>query len=86
MTKVTYQIVEHDGGWAYKLGDVFSETFRTHQAALDAANDAASEQRIGGKTEGISYQDGEGRWHEEIADGGDRPETGVSDGPTGAAR
>ena len=25
MTHVTYEIVEHDGGWAYKLGDVFSE-------------------------------------------------------------
>ncbi len=29
MSHVTYTIVEHDGGWAYKAGDVFSETFRT---------------------------------------------------------
>ena len=27
MTKVSYKIVEHDGGWAYKVGDMFSETF-----------------------------------------------------------
>ena len=24
---ITYRIVQHDGGWAYKLGDSFSETF-----------------------------------------------------------
>ena len=24
MAEVKYKIVEHDGGWAYKLGDVFS--------------------------------------------------------------
>jgi hypothetical protein len=28
MTKVTYVVVEHDGGWTYKVGEVFSETFR----------------------------------------------------------
>src|SRR6185312_13238106 len=44
MNKVTYQIVEHDGGWAYKLGDVYSETFRTHEEALNAARAAAAEQ------------------------------------------
>ena len=37
MARVTYVIVEHDGGWAYKVGDVFSETFPTHDAALAAA-------------------------------------------------
>ena len=26
MTKVVYHIVEHDGGWAYKVEGVFSET------------------------------------------------------------
>ncbi len=26
MTKVTYKIVQHDGGWAYRVDDVFSET------------------------------------------------------------
>ena len=27
MTKIVYHIVEHDGGWAYKVDGVFSETF-----------------------------------------------------------
>lgn len=79
MTKVTYEIVEHDGGWAYKLGAVYSETFPSHEEALNAANRAAAEQRIGGETEGISYQDAKGTWHDELSEGGDRPETEVSD-------
>lgn len=28
MVHVRYEVVEHDGGFAYKVGDVFSETFR----------------------------------------------------------
>jgi hypothetical protein len=31
MSHLTYTIVEHDGGWAYKVGDVFSDTFPTRQ-------------------------------------------------------
>jgi hypothetical protein len=27
MNKVTYEIVEHDGGWAYRVNGVFSEPF-----------------------------------------------------------
>ena len=77
MTQVIYRVVEHDGGWAYKVGDVFSETFRTHADALAAARIAASEQQVGGKTEGIEFQDAEGKWHEELAGGGDRPSTEV---------
>lgn len=77
MTTVTYEIVEHDGGWAYKVGDTFSETFPSHDAASAAARQAAGEQRLGGETTGIVYEDEKGGWHEEIADGGDRPETKV---------
>ena len=32
MTTIHYHIVPHDGGYAYKLGDVFSEPFPTHAA------------------------------------------------------
>lgn len=46
MTTITYRIVEHDGGWAYRLGDVFSETFGTHDQALAAARRAAAEQEV----------------------------------------
>jgi Uncharacterized protein conserved in bacteria (DUF2188) len=37
MPNVTYEIVEHDGGWAYKIDGVFSESFPTHAEALAAA-------------------------------------------------
>ena len=79
MVKITYEIVEHDGGWAYKSDGTFSETFRSHEAALAAAQNAAAEQQVSGETDGISYEDKEGVWHDEVAEGGDRPETEVSD-------
>lgn len=79
MTKLKYEIVEHDGGFAYKLGDVFSEPFPTHEEAAAAARRAALEQRVAGETEAIEYQDDSGRWHEELARGDDRPETVVED-------
>jgi hypothetical protein len=77
MVHVTYHIVEHDGGWAYKLGDVFSETFRTREAAMEAAKRAATEQELPGQTSGIVYEDGAGKWHEEVARGDDRPQADV---------
>lgn len=77
MTKVTYHIVEHDGGWAYKLNDVFSETFPTHDRARQAAQRAAQEQHVPGETRTISWEDSNGKWHEEVARGDDRPEAEV---------
>ena len=77
MSKVEYTIVEHDGGWAYKLGDVFSEAYPTHDAALAAARRAASEQQQSGETEVIEYQDAKGAWHTETAAGDDRPDVEV---------
>ena len=79
MPHVTYRIVQHDGGWAYKAGDVFSESFPTHAAALKAAKKAAQEQRVPGRTEVIEWEDADGRWHTETASGSDRPETDVED-------
>ena len=79
MAHVTYDVVEHDGGFAYKVGDVFSETYPTHQAAHDAAVAAAQRQRLAGESDAILYQDADGKWHEELADGGDRPDTDVED-------
>jgi hypothetical protein len=77
MAKVTYRIVEHDGGWAYSVNGVFSETFPTHDMARKAAERAAQEQHIPGNTTAISWEDKNGRWHEELARGDDRPETDV---------
>jgi hypothetical protein len=80
MAKVIYQIVQHDGGWAYKLGDVFSEPFATHDKAMKAARMVALEQQVGGQSAEISYQGKNGEWHYEHADGGDRPEVEIIDG------
>jgi hypothetical protein len=79
MTEVTYEIVEHDGGWAYKVDGVFSEPFPSHAAALAAAKSAAVEQTVPGDTEEIQYEDNKGRWHSETASGSDRPFTSVKD-------
>jgi hypothetical protein len=77
MSKVIYEIVEHDGGWAYRVDGVFSETFRSHDDARKAAERAAREQIMPGDPADIAYEDEAGRWHEEVAGGDDRPETEV---------
>jgi Uncharacterized protein conserved in bacteria (DUF2188) len=79
MTHVTYQIVPHDEGWAYKANGTFSEPFPTHAAALAAARRAAREERTPGDTHVIEYEDEKGKWHTETASGSDRPETEVKD-------
>lgn len=77
MAHLTYHIVEHDGGWAYQADGVYSETFPSHEAARGAALRAAAEQRAAGDTAAISWEDAGGKWHEELAQGSDRPETDV---------
>ncbi len=77
MTTIHYKIVPHDGGFAYKLGDVFSEPFPTHGGALRAAHRVAREQHVPGETRLIEYQDEAGEWHTETAQGDDRPDVDV---------
>lgn len=77
--KVTYEIVPHDGGWAYRLDGAYSETFASHDEAREAAGIVALEQQVGGESVEISYQDEKGKWHEEYVDGGDRPEAVIVD-------
>jgi hypothetical protein len=77
MSHLTYKIVQHDGGWAYQADGVFSETFRSHDAAKAAATRAAGEQRVSGDTVGITWEDENGRWREEVDEGDDRPATDV---------
>lgn len=86
MTKVVYQVVRHDGGWAYRLDGAYSETFPSHGDALAAARIVAAEQQVGGDPEEISWQDAKGVWHTEYSDGGDRPEAEVVDEDAGEAR
>jgi hypothetical protein len=75
MGHVTYTVVEHDGGWAYKVGDVLSETFASRDAAHAAAAQAAQEHRALATGGPIEYQDSSGRWHEEKEKSDDRPDT-----------
>ena len=77
MSKIVYRIVEHDDGWACQVDGVFSETFPSHEAARLAAQRAAAEQHLPGETRAISWEDGKGKWHEEIARGDDRPDAEV---------
>jgi hypothetical protein len=77
MVKVIYEIVQHDDGWAYKVNGVFSETFPSHDHARKAAERVAMEQHIPGNTTAISWEDKDGRWHQELSKGDDRPETDV---------
>ncbi|PYB75495.1 DUF2188 domain-containing protein [Rhizobium wuzhouense] len=79
MVKIIYEIVPHDGGWAYRLGQVYSEAFGTHDQALEAVRIVVAEQQVGDEPVTISYQDENGRWREEYSDGGDRPEIEVVD-------
>ncbi|QFY62817.1 hypothetical protein FZ934_20910 (plasmid) [Rhizobium grahamii] len=77
MTRLSYHVGEHDGGYGYRLGDVWSETFADHDAALSAAKSAAQRQHFEGSNAEISYQLPDGRWQSEHVDGGDRPDTEV---------
>ena len=73
MSKIIYQIVQHDGGWAYRVDETFSETFASHDLARAAAERAAREQSLPGEFTVISYEDKQGHWHRESAPGNDRP-------------
>jgi hypothetical protein len=77
MSKIVYQVVKHDGGWAYRVGETYSEAFASHDLAHKAAERAAQEQVAAGETTVISYEDERGHWHHEVSRGDDRPETEV---------
>jgi hypothetical protein len=77
MANITYEIVQHDGGWAYRVDETFSEVFPSHDSARKAAEQAAREQEAPGKAASISYEDKRGHWHSERSAGDDRPEVEV---------
>ncbi|MDQ0454537.1 DUF2188 domain-containing protein [Rhizobium paknamense] len=84
MVKVTYEIVPHDEGWAYRLDGAYSETFASHDEALEAARIVMRELQISDEPVRIVYQDEKGRWHAEMSDGRDRPEVEILDSYSGA--
>jgi hypothetical protein len=77
MSNIIYQIVQHDGGWAYKVDETFSEPFPSHDLARQAAELAAREQALPGTATEIAYEDKKGHWHKELAAGNDRPDPKV---------
>jgi Uncharacterized protein conserved in bacteria (DUF2188) len=77
MPKFHYRVIQHDGGWAYRLNDVFSEPFSSRTAALAAARRVAAIQHIPGDTTHIEFQDEAGKWNTELSEGTDRPDTDV---------
>jgi len=77
MAQITYRIAEHDGGWAYRLGDTWSETFPDHDSAQAAAVAAAREQKVPDEDTMIEYAAPSGEWVVERANGNDRPEPEV---------
>src|SRR5215510_4500283 len=79
MAQVTYEIVEHDGGWAYKVDGVFSETYPRHADALAAAEAAAEEETVPGHSGVREYEAEKWRWHTDPARGSDRPQTHIKD-------
>jgi hypothetical protein len=79
LSHVVYVIVEHDGGWAYRVGATVSETYPSRALAHKAAAAAAAEQRAPGETASIEYETPDGQWHEERSRGRDRAQTEVKD-------
>ena len=77
MVQITYRIVEHDGGWAYQLGNTYSETYPDHDSARAAAVAVAREQKVPDEDSFIEYENTSGQWITERADGHDRPEAQV---------
>ncbi|NTF46572.1 hypothetical protein A6U86_32930 [Rhizobium sp. AC27/96] len=83
---VVYHVGRHDGGYGYRVGDVWSETFPDHDTALAAAKSAAERQHLEGRDAEIAYQLPDGGWRTEHVAGGDRPDTDVIDDENGRAR
>jgi hypothetical protein len=59
------------------VGPIRSDLTRPMTWLRRAADRAAKEQVVPGDATGISYEDKDGRWHDEVSPGSDRPETDV---------
>jgi len=63
MSKSTYRVVKHDGGWAYEANGTYSEQFQTREAARKAAKLAAIAQAAANEITPPPYEDKNGRWY-----------------------
>ena len=79
MAHYTYHIGQHDGGWAYRLGDVWSEPFPDHATALATAKKVALRQHVEGETAEIMYETADGEWKTEHIDRSEKPDVDVKD-------
>ena len=82
MPIVTYEVVEHDGGWTYKVGDTFAETFATRDAAETAARRAAAEHELPPEPTDVEYADETGAWRTEHVGPDEAPHAIVDPDPT----
>ena len=82
---LSYHVAPHDNGWAYKLGDVWSEAFPSHADAVAAAQIAAERQQVAGSDAHIVYETADYKWRAEDVSGKDRPEVDVTDDYPGLA-
>lgn len=62
MVDIAYEIVPHDNGWAYKLGETLSEVYPTPELAMDSARSAAERQKVGEGDVKIIYPTPDGGW------------------------
>jgi hypothetical protein len=62
MSKITYRVVKHDGGWAYRANGAYSAQFQTREAARKAARLAATAQASANEITPPSYEDKSGEW------------------------
>ncbi|KRB55056.1 hypothetical protein ASE04_04850 [Rhizobium sp. Root708] len=76
---VTYHVDKHDGGWAYHVDQVWSETFSDHGSALKAARAAASRQGTSDASVLVTYENTSGQWVTELAGNGERVDANVVD-------
>ena len=61
MAKAHYEIVEHDGGWAYRLRGHILGDFCHQSRRRSSRSSCCSRQKLPGESEDIEFEDSKGR-------------------------